>query len=72
MTTWGVSLGKTMSSQLFSLLAAKRHLPGHKKYIEGFDGEHILFVWDEDEERMEDCNFFFCYTQEKFDESNFQ
>ena len=26
--------------------------PGLKKYIEGFEGEYILFVWDEEEARI--------------------
>jgi len=35
-----------------------------QSFIEGYPEEDVLFVWDMDEEKEKDCNFYFCHTLE--------
>jgi len=42
--------------------------PKKPKNKKSFEGEEFLFVWDPDEEKQEDCNFYFCLTPEKTEE----
>ena len=41
----------------------------HKQKFEGYDAEEVLFVWDPDEEKQPECNFYFCHSTDALNET---